>query len=89
MVEVLPDFDNDCDVDEDDWLAFESCITGPDEPYVQGVTPPGCQLPVNDKGFVPADFDSDLDIDLTDYGLIQRCYSGNTHADPTCDDPIP
>lgn len=68
------DFDHDTDVDEDDFLAFQVCLTAP------GVGPPtdGC----GDK-----DLDHDDDVDQADFGRFQRCLSGqNTQADPNCAD---
>ncbi|MBI4581204.1 MAG: hypothetical protein HY718_15990 [Planctomycetes bacterium] len=71
---VGPDFDFDCDVDEDDLDAFEVCQTGP------GLGPPatGCER---------ADFDNDLDVDSTDFAAWQRCSSGpGNDPQPHCDE---
>jgi len=61
------DFDCDTDVDQDDYTAFQSCITGP------ALGPPmdECQR---------ADFDHDGDVDQSDFGLFQRCVSGSDVA---------
>ena len=67
------DFDQDCDVDQDDIALFEACASGPAMPLMLG-----CE----DK-----DFDSDNDTDQSDFGVMQRCLSGpNTPADLNCAD---
>lgn len=58
-----PDFNRDGDVDQDDFVAFADCVTGPNN----GPPTPEC----ND-----ADFDDDNDVDQVDFGYLQRCYSG-------------
>lgn len=74
-VPVLPgDLDGDRDVDSDDTILFQSCLSGPD---VTGVTA-YCR---------PADLDQDGDVDQADFGVYQRCISGpNTAPDPHCAD---
>lgn len=68
---VAADFDGDCDVDHDDYLAFEACGSGPAIPLTGG-----CE---------PKDLDHDNDVDASDFGLFQRCYSGaNNPAAPNC-----
>jgi hypothetical protein len=70
---VAPDFDEDGDVDLEDFGAFQVCHTGPNE----GPPDAGCEW---------ADFDSDNDVDLSDFGLFQRCMSGpGIFADLDCD----
>jgi hypothetical protein len=66
------DFDRDFDVDEDDFIIFQDCSTGPNIPF----TAPECN---------EVDADDDADIDQNDFGIFQRCYSGaGTTADPNC-----
>lgn len=60
---ITSDYDLDCDVDQDDFSAFQNCATG----AALGPPAPGCE---------PFDFDDDLDIDQSDYGVFQRCLSG-------------
>ncbi len=77
QAKALPasDFDNDCDVDLDDFGFFQACATGPDA----GPPIPGCEA---------ADLDFDFDVDQSDFGVFQRCYSGaGNPADPNCDVP--
>ncbi len=65
------DYDQDGDVDRDDFQAFENCFSGP-------------QVPVT-AGCDSRDLDADGDVDQCDFGLFQRCYSGeNNPADPGC-----
>lgn len=59
---VSPDFDQDCDVDGDDFDAFVACAAGPTVPF-----DPTC----TDK-----DLDGDNDADQEDYAVLQRCLSG-------------
>ncbi len=73
MPSVLPDLDDDGDVDADDLAAFEPCLAGAASAY-----PGGCSA---------SDFDSDSDVDLDDFALMQRCFSGmDEPADYDCDD---
>jgi len=70
---VKPDFDQDWDVDEDDFAAFEACASGPGVPRSSG-----CE---------GKDFDLDNDVDQADFSLFQRCYSGeHVEANLSCDD---
>ncbi len=80
IIQVVPgpavraDFDNDGDVDLDDFGIYQACATG------AGLGPPafGCGL---------ADLDGDNDVDLSDFGIYQRCISGPGVAPaPACDD---
>jgi hypothetical protein len=67
------DFDDDCDVDLNDYGIFQSCASGPAIPYFDV---PVCQA---------ADLDEDGDVDQSDFGAFQRCYSGmGNDADPDC-----
>jgi len=66
------DLDGDCDVDLDDFGAFQACVTGP------ALGPPG-------SGCDDADLDDDGDVDQSDFGLFQRCLSGESvPGDPDC-----
>ena len=56
------DCDGDGDVDLQDFLAFQTCYTGPG-----GTIEPGCGC---------ADFDDDGDVDLTDFLAFQTAYTG-------------
>lgn len=60
---VLPDYDCDSDVDDDDLEFFENCATGP------SLGPPlfGCER---------ADLDQDDDVDQVDFAILQRCRTG-------------
>ncbi|MHC4673227.1 MAG: lamin tail domain-containing protein [Planctomycetota bacterium] len=65
------DFNRDGDVDQDDYMQFESCASGPAIPYTGNCA--------------DADFDSDNDVDQSDFGIVQRCFSGHdVTADPNC-----
>jgi len=63
-VSVPADFDQDWDVDQDDFGHLQECFTGP------GVVPP------TDTCY-DADLDRDFDVDQTDFGLLQVCLSGS------------
>jgi len=66
------DFDRDFDVDQDDFIFFENCASGPAIPF----TDPSC---------TEVDSDGDSDIDQTDFGKFQACYSGPGNTpDPSC-----
>ena len=68
---AAPDFDMDCDVDQTDYDALESCASGPAIPH--------------DTGCEGKDLDIDGDVDQSDFGLFQRCFSGeNIAAEPAC-----
>ena len=63
-VTAWPDFDDDCDVDqESDYEFFQGCYSGPGNPF-----PPGCGN---------ADFDADGDVDLADYLIFQLYLTGD------------
>jgi hypothetical protein len=71
LVLIPGDFDNDGDVDLNDFDIFQACASGPAIPLN-----PGCE----DK-----DFDSDNDVDQSDFGIFQRCISGESNpANPNC-----
>lgn len=79
------DFDQDADVDADDFEIFEPCATGPEVPYDPESPPPDCSLIPDTSGRVAADMDRDGDIDQKDFAIFQRCYSGSGKpADPSC-----
>ena len=65
------DLDDDGDVDQDDRVLFEACLSGPAAPLF-----PGCE---------GRDFDHDGAVDQSDFGILQRCMSGEGNpADPDC-----
>jgi len=67
----VPDFDEDDDVDLDDYGRFQACLTGSLQP-----APPECQS---------ARLDGDSDVDENDLILFMRCMSGpDVAADPDC-----
>jgi hypothetical protein len=71
-VEIPADFDDDCDVDDADRIAFEACATAPGVPQSN----PVC---------ADARLDEDDDADGADFGLLQRCVNvDGTPADPDC-----
>ncbi len=59
---VVPDCDDDCDVDLDDYADFEPCLTGPG-----GRLPAGCGC---------ADLEGDDDADLADFAGFQAAFGG-------------
>ncbi|MHC4441941.1 MAG: lamin tail domain-containing protein [Planctomycetota bacterium] len=68
------DYNNDGDVDQDDFIEFELCASGPAIPHNGSTT---C---------LKADFDDDNDVDQNDFAIFQICYSGqDILADPRCD----
>jgi hypothetical protein len=72
---VPPDFDQDGDVDLNDYGFFQSCFNGPSRP---AMLPDVCD---------PADIDGDGDVDLSDFNRLQRCFSGpGRPTDPVCAD---
>jgi len=56
------DWDNDGDIDHDDWLVGETCVSGPENPYAAGCA--------------PFDDDLDQDVDLADLRAFQDLYTG-------------
>ena len=56
------DFDEDCDVDLDDYVIFANCLTG-----AGGGVPFDCEQP---------DLDEDLDVDLNDFAALQEAFTG-------------
>jgi len=69
---VPGDFDNDCDVDQEDFGHFQACMTGPG-------------IEVTDPQCLDAKLDADTDVDADDFGMFQACLSGaNIAGDPTC-----
>ncbi len=73
--DVPADFNNDGDVDGDDFMLFVACVTGPAIPYGVAV-PPGCGLTFGANNVLEADLDADGDVDHDDFGVFQRCFSG-------------
>ncbi|GAF72863.1 unnamed protein product, partial [marine sediment metagenome] len=59
---IKGDCDDDCDVDLQDFLVFQTCYTGPGGPL-----PPDCEC---------ADFNGDDDVDLQDFLAFQSAYTG-------------
>ncbi len=64
------DYDNDGDVDLNDFALFQMCFAGPNTPPAYG----GCDKP---------DMDADGDVDLIDFGLFQSCFNGPNNP-PAC-----
>ena len=65
------DFDEDGDVDLDDYEVFADCMEGPGvlpSPTLPGVTPQQC--------LAAFDFDADADVDLEDAGGFTASYTG-------------
>ena len=60
--QIPGDCDDDGDVDLQDFLAFQTCFTGPG-----GTLTPGCEC---------ADFDGDDDVDLQDFLAFQVAFTG-------------
>ncbi|MCK4658699.1 MAG: hypothetical protein KAV82_04180 [Phycisphaerae bacterium] len=63
------DFDNDGDIDLDDFCAFADCMAGPGMPPAPAL--PDCVTACLDA----FDFDSDNDVDLTDFGGLQEMFT--------------
>ena len=68
---IRADFDEDCDVDADDFGMFQACHSGPSL-----ARDPGCGR---------EDFDGDNDVDASDFGKFQICITGpNVVGNPDC-----
>ncbi len=66
------DYDQDCDVDNNDFQFFESCATGPEIP----------QVDTNCSGAL---LDGDPDVDGADFAVFQLCLTGpGIVADANC-----
>lgn len=66
------DFDDDGDVDLDDFGHFQTCMTG-------------TAVPQNEPDCLDARLDGDLDVDDDDLALLRGCFSGaDIPADITC-----
>lgn len=66
------DFDDDLDVDQEDFGRFQACLTG-------------IAVPVTDPNCLYADLEGDNDVDQGDFAIFLRCLSGaNVPADPAC-----
>lgn len=77
------DFDQDGDVDLDDFEVFCGCLGGPGVSY--DPPPSGCALDLGGSGFLAADLDEDGDVDVADFAAFQICYSGEGNPpDPSC-----
>ncbi|UCD29619.1 MAG: hypothetical protein JSV03_03825 [Planctomycetota bacterium] len=69
IVQSIANFDDDNDVDQEDFGWFQTCYTG------SGVFPTTeCE---------PADLDSDRDVDVEDFNIFQTCMSGPSNP-PGC-----
>jgi hypothetical protein len=73
VVYPLGDFDNDVDVDQEDFGHLQECMTGKGGPQ----NDPHCQ---------DAKLDDDGDVDVDDFSLFQACISGANvmQNDPAC-----
>jgi hypothetical protein len=66
------DFDDDCDVDGDDFTIFKNCANGQSLPY-------------RTKECRDADLDGDGDVDIRDFARFQLCFGGaNRPPSPEC-----
>jgi hypothetical protein len=68
------DADGDGDVDLADFLIFQACFNGPNQPYAEGADAPKC-------GCLDADHDND--VDLADFLVFQGCFNGPNRP-PAC-----
>jgi len=64
------DFDDDADVDLEDFSVFQGCFNGPNQPPMHT----GCD---------DTDIDADGDVDLSDFGTFQSCFNGPNRP-PVC-----
>jgi hypothetical protein len=70
------DFNEDGDVDLEDFLHFQTCFNGPNRPYSF------------ENGCTDADIDGDGDVDLVDFLDFQACFNGpNRPANAGCPQP--
>ncbi|HNQ22058.1 MAG TPA: hypothetical protein PKK06_03090 [Phycisphaerae bacterium] len=65
------DFDDDCNIDVDDYAALPACLTGPG-------------VPIDDDCTV-FDLDFDGDVDLRDMAAFQRAFTGPAGQIPGCE----
>jgi hypothetical protein len=63
------DFDGDGDTDQEDFGAFQRCLSGPGTPQ-------------NDPSCERARIDGDADVDPNDFSLFQTCFSGANVTPP-------
>lgn len=71
---VKLDYDHDCDIDNDDHVAFINCHLGPAESYT-----------TFDETCAVFDVDSNGFVDLEDWQKMQECFSGGSvEPDPNC-----
>ncbi len=73
---VPGDFDDDNDVDLNDFSFFQMCFNGPNR---MSSSPGDC---------APTDFDHDGDVDLDDFAFFQRCFNGPNRP-PTANCSVP
>ncbi|GMU23501.1 MAG: hypothetical protein AMXMBFR13_35790 [Phycisphaerae bacterium] len=75
---IVFDANDDSYVDQQDFLAFQDCATGPaPAPSVFEALSQTCRC---------MDVNKDQAVDQEDFGLFQRCFSGSLQpADPGCD----
>jgi len=66
---VAADFDLDGDVDQEDFVFFQSCLSGPGVMY-----PAGCEI---------VDTNSDNDVDQDDFNAFNNCMNGANQL-PNC-----
>ena len=66
---VAGDFDGDGDVDWDDYISFEECISGPAEGTLIVIPTAQCRIVF--------DFDDDRDVDVVDYAAFQTAWTGS------------
>jgi len=71
IVPVRTDFDDDGDVDLEDFALFQICFNGPNRPPALPTT---CG---------ESDVDGDADVDLSDFAAFQACFNGPNRR-PTC-----
>jgi hypothetical protein len=96
---VGADFNGDGSVDRDDFEIFSRCLTGPNvayDPHNLTHGCPGCALPHNTEGIIPADLDADGDVDLHDFAAFQRDFGRGdgtlrrlTTSTPACGQTLP
>ena len=67
-VHAPADFDQDCDVDTDDFTAMKACASGARVAYAAGCA--------------SRDLDGDGDVDMDDFARLQRCFSGAGRVAP-------
>jgi len=72
---VIPDFNGDGDVDQEDFGHLQACMTG----HTLGPPATGCEN---------ADLDGDDDVDMSDFDIFDNCMRGpDIPANPNCANP--